>query len=90
MLIHVHIFVSCALLYVDVASVQEVASVQRHMPHGNGQVNWVSYSLLCKHIQVLFSIQNFEQRRNIFVINRSLKTLQNAVEYLHNKSEKKR
>jgi len=90
MLIHVHIFVSCALLYVDVVSVQEVASVQRHMPHGNCQVNWVSYSLLCKHIKVLFSIQNFEQRRNIFVIDISLKTLQNAVEYLHNKSEKKR
>ena len=60
------------------------------MPHGNGQVNRVSYSLLCKHIQVLFSIQNFEQRRNIFVIDRRLKPLQNAVEYLHNKSEGKK
>ena len=54
LLIHVYIFVSCALLDVDVVSVQEVASVQRLMPHGNGQVNWVSYSLLCKHIQVYF------------------------------------
>jgi len=53
LLIHVYKFVLCALLDVDVASVQEVASVQRRMPHGNGQVNWVSYSLLCKHIQVL-------------------------------------
>jgi len=79
LLIHVHIFVSCVLLDVDVASVQEVASVQRRMPHGNGQVNWVSYSLLCKHINVLFFIQNFEQRKIIFVIHRSLKTMQNAV-----------
>ena len=62
LLIHVYIFVSCALLDVDVASVQEVASVQRRMPHGNGQVNWVSYSLLCKHIHVLCFIQNYEQR----------------------------
>jgi len=60
------------------------------MPNGNGQVNWVSYSQLCKHIHVLFFIQHFEQRMIIFVIDRSLKTLQNAVEYLHNKSEKKR
>ena len=67
LLIHVYIYVSCALLDAD------VASVQRRMPHGNGQVNWVSYSLLCKHIQVLFSIQSFEQRRNIFVIDRSFK-----------------
>ena len=43
LLIHVYIFVSCALLDVDVASVQKVASVQRRMPHGNGQVNWVLY-----------------------------------------------
>jgi len=88
LLMHVYIFVSCALLDVDVALVQEVASVQRRMPHGNGQVNWVSYSLLCKHIHVLCFIQNFEQRKIIFV-HRSLNTLQNAVEYLHNKSEKK-
>jgi len=54
LLIHVYIFVLCALLDVDVASVQEVASVQSRMPHGNDQVNWVSYSLLCKHIHVLF------------------------------------
>jgi len=54
LLIRVYIFVSCALLDVDVASVQEVASVQRHMTHGNGQVNWISYSLLCKHTHVLF------------------------------------
>jgi len=53
LLIHVYIFVACALFDVDVASVQEVTSVQRHMPHGNGQVNWVSYSLLCKRIHVL-------------------------------------
>jgi len=79
LLIHVYIFVSCALLDVDVASVQEVASVQRRMSHGNGQVNWVSYSLLCKHIHVLFLIQNFEQRKLIFLIHRSLNTLQNAV-----------
>jgi len=84
------IFVSCALLDVDVVSVQEVASVQRRMPHSNGHVNWVSYSLLCKHIQVLCFIQNFEQRKIIFVIHRRLNTLQNAVEYLHNKFEKKR
>jgi len=84
LLIHVYIFVSCALLDVD------VASVQRRMPHGNGQVTWVSYSLLCNHIHVLGSIHNFEQRKIIFVIHRSLITLQNAVEYLHNKSEKKR
>ena len=93
LLIHVYIqfvFVSCALLDVDVVSVQEVASVQRRMPHGNGQVNWVSYSLLCKHIHVLCFIQNFEQRKIIFVIHRSLNTLQNAVEYLHNKFKKKR
>jgi len=82
--VHVHIFVSCALLDVD------VASVQRRMPHGNGQVNWVSYSLLCKHIYVLCFIQNFEQPRIIFVIHISLKTLQNAVEYLRNKYKKKR
>jgi len=56
-LIHVYIFVLCALHDVDIASVQEVASVQRRMPHGNGQVNWVSYSLLCKHIHVLFFTQ---------------------------------
>ena len=86
LLIHVYIFVSCALL--DVVSVQEVASVQRRMPYGNGQVNWVSYSLLCKHIYVVSLIQNFKQRKIIFVIHRSLNTLQNAVEYLHNKSEK--
>jgi len=54
LLIYVYIFVSCALLDVDGASVQEVASVQRRMPHGNGQLNWVSYSLICKHIHVLF------------------------------------
>jgi len=75
---HVYIFVSCALLDVDVASVQEVASVQRRMPHGNSQVNWVSYSLLCKHIHVLCFIHYFDQRRIIFVLRRSLKTLQNA------------
>jgi len=46
LLIHVYIFVSCVLLDVDVASVQKVASVQRRMPYGNGQVNWGSYSLL--------------------------------------------
>jgi len=80
----VYIFVLCALLDID------VASVQRLMPLGNGQVNWVSYSLLCKHIHVLGFIQNFEQRKIIFVIHRSLNTLQNAVEYLHNKSKKKR
>ena len=84
---YVHIC-SCALLDVDVAFVQEVASVQRRTPHDNGQVNWVSYSLLCKHIHVLCFIQNFEQRMIIFVIHSSLNTLQNAVEYLHNKSEK--
>ena len=67
LLIHVYIFVLCALLDVDVASVQEVASVQRRMPHGNGQVYWVSYSILC----VLCFIQNFEQRKIIFVIHRS-------------------
>jgi len=89
LLIHVYIFGSCALLDVDVASVQEVASVQRRMPHGNSQVNWVSYSLLCKHIHVLCFIQKFEQRKIIFVIHRSLNTSQNAVEYLHNKFEKK-
>ena len=89
LLIHVYIFVSCALLDVDVASVQKVASVQRRMPHGNGHVNWVSYSLLCKHIHVLCFIQNFDQRKIIFVIHRCLNTLQNAVEYLHNKFEKK-
>jgi len=90
LLIHLYIFVSCALLDVDVASVQDIASVQRRMPHGNDQVNWVSYSLLCKHIHVLCFLQNFEQRKIIFVIHRSLNILQNAVEYLHNKSEKKR
>jgi len=89
-LIHVYIFVSCALIDVDVASVQEVASVQSRMPHGNGQVNWLSYSLLCKHIHVLCFIHNFDQRRIIFVIYRNLKTLQNAVEYLHNKYKKNR
>ena len=56
-LIHVYIFVSCALIDVDVASVQEVASVQSRMPHGNGQVNWLSYTLLRKHIHVLCFIQ---------------------------------
>jgi len=35
-------------------------------------------------------IHNFEQRKRIFVIHRSLKRLQNAVEYLHNKSGGKR
>jgi len=67
LLIHAYIFVACTLLDVDVASVQEVASVQRRMPHGNGQVNWVSYSLLCEHIHVLFFIQNFEYRKIIFL-----------------------
>ena len=91
LLIHVYIFVSCALLDVNVASVQEVASVQSGLPHGNGQVNWVSYSLLCKHMDhVLCFIQNFKQRKILFVIHRCLNTLQNAVEYLHNKFEKKR
>ena len=90
LLIHVYIFVSCALLDVDVASVQEVASVQSGLPHGNGQVNWVSYSLLCKHIHVICFIHNFEQCRIIFVLHRSLNTLQNAVEYLKNTFEKKR
>jgi len=71
LLTHVYIFGSCALLDVDVGSVQEVASVQRRMPRGNGQVNWVSYSLLCKHIHVLCFIQKFEQRKIIFVIHRS-------------------
>jgi len=37
----------------------------------------------------MFYIKKFEQRKIIFVIQRSLNTLQNAVEYLHNKFEKK-
>ena len=86
--IHVYIFISCALLDVDIASVQEVTSVQRRMPHGKAQVNCVSYSLLFKHIHVF--IQTCEQRKIIFVIHGILKTLHIAVKYLHNKSEKKR
>jgi len=68
LLIHVYIFVSCALLDVDVASVKKVASVQRRMPHGNGQVNWVSYSLLCKHIHVLCFIQKFSSNVRLYLL----------------------
>jgi len=49
----------------------------------------VIFSIMYTYPRFIF-VKNFEQRRIIFVIYRSLKTLQNAVEHLHNKSEKKR
>jgi len=54
-------------------------------------IAWLFGFHIIYHVNIsTFFVQNFEQLKIIFVIYRSLKTLQNAVEYLHNKSEKKR